>query len=166
MVRRELRLDVTDCCDRDESIASEYEPFFDQVLAKLNSFGFIDGEDANGRSSDGRQSNEHSALPSKMTAPSLFSRIEQGHETLGLHVSRCQIRTFIEVASTTAKAPIRRSVAATVLPGNNMVEVKLCGGKERLGHLAVFATIARPRRNQYSQLRGHFWAFNSRRALD
>jgi hypothetical protein len=117
------------------------DTFFDQLLPELDPVIEIDFEDADGGPSSRRQTHEHRAIPPKMPRPLMTAGIEQRDNFPGLGVDAGDVWPFVTIARETAQAEIAGPGRSIVVFRDDVIDFE-GDTVARLGHLAVFATVA------------------------
>lgn len=114
-----------------------------QCLARRDALFIVHRQQANRRPPLSSTPNDFNADPVEVVSPSIKSGIEQQHNRVGFRVDRGEIRSLVSVAVRTSQGQIVRVVAAAVLLGPNVLDVKGEKRRGRLGQLAVLASFAR-----------------------
>jgi hypothetical protein len=116
------------------TLSDQGAPQFDAVLQ-------IDAECHDGRTADRSATDERCIGPAEMTRPFVPTRVEKANDFPGLRVTAGEIRSFPQVAGVTRQCEVGADRSATMLPRNNVVDVK---GKfvRRLRDETVFARFS------------------------
>lgn len=130
--------------------------------------GIIDVQDIDGDLASARLSDQKSTAPTEVTVPDLPSRMEQRHDS-ALQQSR-QIRSLGSIAFRAREAKVLRLIAATMLPGNDVLDMEREEVKVVLMDSAVFAAPTSPPPNERSRAKADHQlpedSANSCRAFD
>jgi hypothetical protein len=101
-------------------------------------------------STDGRLADDVGFSTSKVGRPAIFARVEKPYDALRYRINRREVRPFAEIVVRASPSQIRRIVAAAVLAGPDVFDVKSEEGVVVLITSAILATIAGPPANQVS----------------
>jgi hypothetical protein len=102
----------------------------------------IHRQDADRRAPDRGQSDGNDAIVSQVFLPPVAARMEESHDLIRHRINSGQVRPFVEVAMMTRKREVRRIVGATVLPGDNVFDVKRHEREVRLSEPAILAALS------------------------
>ena len=90
----------------------------------------------------------------KVLVPQIQARVKKTGDRAGARVDAGEIRPFVAVAAKAGQREIFRTARTTMLPGDDVIELK-AKFRQPLREMAVFATEARPPPDQGAQARSH-----------
>ena len=128
------------------------DAFLDQGSADRHSITKIDRENVDGHLSDLRLADQIRAVPRKVVAPAVASRIEQSH-VASVQIAG-DIGPLVRVATFATQGEVIGNRCPTVFLGDDVIDLK--GEQSHIcGELAVFATRFRAKPNQFLKRRVH-----------
>ena len=107
----------------------------------LDSFGKIDSQDINCRSTDGSQTDRQRPVLVKMLRPSVLSRIKQRVQRITEGIVASNIGPFVAIARQAGPCQIHRSRGPRMLFCSDVIQLEGLH-IEFVRHLTVFATTA------------------------
>ena len=113
----------------------------DEQLAQIDAFRVVDVEHINGRPAASGQAHEPRAFPPEMSLPALLPWIEEHNHAARHRVSAAQIAGLGQIAFMAGPRQVPGIVAAVVLLGNNVLDVKGIQWKVAFVQAAIFTAL-------------------------
>jgi hypothetical protein len=120
--RRDTSSGVSGFCERFESDLSSR--LVRQRFTQQQVVGVIDREQGNGRSTDGCEAYENDALPQKVLAPVILTRVKEPYQLVRLRIDARDVRSLVTVAPITAQTEVLRNRRPSVLAGDDVIDRK------------------------------------------
>src|SRR5262249_21372537 len=108
------------CC----SLRGVEHTFLHQLGAEFQSVDIVDCQDLDGRACVGSTPNKNSAVPYKMTPPTLTAWVEKRCQTACQRIDPGNVRPFVLVAVETTPRQIAEGRRAAMLGCDDMVQLK------------------------------------------
>lgn len=102
----------------------------------------IEDKNFNGRAPDSGAADNEDAIPTKVSRPSMPTRVEELRQLSSLGIITGDIASLMQVAIDASKGKAAELVSAAMLLGPHVFNVKTCVGRLILVQAAVFTAVA------------------------
>ena len=119
------------------------QPFLDQGITIVDGVGIVHLQHSDCSTANGSAADENRTIPAKMMRPVVPTRMEQLRDFLCQCVDAREVRAFVVVTVMAGKGQVGGMIAAAVLFGNDVLDVKRREGSECFREKAIFTPIAR-----------------------
>ncbi len=96
----------------------------DECLAKSDSVAVVEIQNRDSSPAHWRQTHEDGAVPLKMLAPLVITRVKQEIHSLCKRINACEIRPFLPITARATLGEIHQAVIGNMLLGRNMLYMK------------------------------------------